>query len=142
VSVEIEIKGQGGGIGIAVLGYENVEAENRSDANWLVCRVHLGIGALRGDFRATFTTDDFVAFASELRALLEGHTEVATFDPYEEALTLKVEMARTGTARISGMARHEGPEVVVSFVVDSDQSYLSNTVRGLDEVTKQFPVRT
>jgi hypothetical protein len=142
MSVEVEIKGQDGVVAVTVLGYENAEAENSSDANWLVCRVHVRVGAVRSDFRAAFTTHDFVAFASELGALLEGRAAVATFDTYEEALKVTVEMARkTGAARISGVARWDGSETAVSFTLDSDQSYLSSTVRSLDEVTRRFPVR-
>ena len=54
MSIEIEIKGHGGGIGIVVLGYENPAATNSSDANWLVSRVRVGIGPFRGEVSATF----------------------------------------------------------------------------------------
>lgn len=142
MSIEIEIKGQNGVVVVTVLGYENAEAEDKSDANWLVCRVHVAVGTLLGDLRAAFTTHDFVAFASELRALLEGRAELATLEPYEEGLKLKVEMARkTGAARISGVARGEEWDAAMSFTLDSDQSYLSRAVRSLEDVTKQFPVR-
>jgi hypothetical protein len=32
MSAEIDIKGNGGGVGIAVFGYENIDATNTSDA--------------------------------------------------------------------------------------------------------------
>lgn len=141
MSIEIEFKGHGGGVGIEVLGYENPDAENGSDANWLVCRVNVGVGPFGGEMMATFTAQDFAAFASELGDLLEHRAEGATFDTDEQALTLKVEMGPTGVARISGVARYVVPEVTVSFTVESDQSYLTGAARALADVTKRFPVR-
>src|SRR5206468_2847773 len=91
MSVEIEIKGHGGGVGIVVLGYENLDALDPSDANWLVCRVQVGIGPFHGELDATFTTQDFAWFARDLRALIEGAAPMASFETDEQALELRIE---------------------------------------------------
>jgi hypothetical protein len=142
MSIEIEIKGHGGGIRITVLGYENPAANEPSDANWLVCRVNLGVGPFRGEMVATFATQDFAAFASELSALLQGETQRASFQTDEQALDLQVEMAPRGAARISGTARYSsGPDVRISFTLESDQTFLVPVVRALETVLQDFPVR-
>lgn len=142
MSVEIEIKGHGGGIGIIVLGYENPAATNTSDANWLVCRVRVGIGPFRGEVNATFTTQDFERFRQELRGLLERERSSATFETDEQVLDLKIEGKPTGVTQISGTIRYSfGPNVAVSFTLDSDPSYLGFVLEALDTLTKQFAVR-
>ncbi len=142
MSTEIEIKGHGGGIGIIILGYENPAATNTSDANWLVCRVRVGLGPFRGEVSATFTTQDFARFREELRALLGQERASAVFETDEQVLELRIEAQPTGAAAISGTIRYSsGPQVTVSFTLDSDQSYLGSVLEALDTVTKQVPVR-
>ena len=143
MSVEIEIKGHGGGIGIVVLGYENPAAADSSDANWLVCRVRVGVGPFRGEVSATFTTHDFERFRQELRGLLGRERASAAFETYEQVLELRIEGKPTGATPISGTIRYTlGPNVVVSFKLDSDQSYLGSVLEALDAVTQQFPIRS
>jgi hypothetical protein len=142
MSVEIEIRGHGGGIGIVVLGYENPAANGGSDANWLSCNVRVGIGPFRGEVSATFATQDFARFRQELRAVLGSQRASAAFETDEQVLQLKIEAKPTGATPISGTVRwSSGPSVVVSFTLDSDQSYLGSVLEGLDAVTAQFPVR-
>ncbi len=143
MSAEIEIKGHGGGIGIIVLGYENPAATNTSDANWLVCRVRAELGPFRGEVSATFTTQDFARFRQELRALLGQERVSAVLDTDEQVLELRIEAQPTGAAAISGTIRYSsGPNVAVSFTLDSDRSYLSSVLEALDTVMNQFPVRS
>jgi hypothetical protein len=142
MSIEIEIKGHGGGIGIVVLGYENPAATNSSDANWLVSRVRVGIGPFRGEVSATFTTQDFARFRQQLRAFLEGERSSATFETDEQALELRIEGKPAGAIPISGTIRHlSAPTVVLSFRLDSDQSSLRAVLDALDAVSKELPVR-
>jgi hypothetical protein len=143
VSVEIEIRGHGGGIGIVVLGYENPAAANGgSDANWLLCKVRVGIGPFRGEVTATFATQHFARFRQELQALLGWERASAAFETDEQVLEVKIEAKPTGAARISGIVRwSSGPSVAVSFTLDSDQSYLGPILEALGAVTTQFPVR-
>lgn len=143
MSAEIEIKGHGGGIGIVVLGYENPAAAEPSDANWLVCRVRVGVGPFRGEVSATFTTHDFERFRQELRGLLGRDRASAAFETDEQVLELRIERKPTGATPISGTIRYSlGPSVAVSFTLDSDQSYLGSVLEALDAVTQEFPIRS
>jgi hypothetical protein len=63
-----------------VLGYESTVTTNTSDANWLVCKVRFALGPSYGEVDSTFTTEDFVRFDQELRALLEGERLTAAFE--------------------------------------------------------------
>jgi hypothetical protein len=142
VSAEIEIKGQGCTLCIRVLGYTTTEAENLSDANWLVCDVRASIGPFQGEVSATFTTQDFAQFSEELQALHEQQTSTASFETHEQVLELKVEATSGGRLTLMGVVRYAlGPRVALSFALEVDQSYLPPVLSALRTVTKQFPVR-
>lgn len=143
MSVEIDIRGHGGEIRIVVLGYESPAATDSSDANWLVCRVRVGVGPFHGEVGATFTTHDFVQFRQELRGLLGRERSSAAFKTDEQVLELRIEGKPTGATPISGTIRYSlGPTVAASFTLDSDQSYLGSVLEALDAVTQQFPIRS
>src|SRR5687767_10004165 len=114
MSVELEIKGHGGKIGIVVLGYEDPMETTGSDANWLTCRVRAGLGPFGGEVGATFTTHDFVRFSQGLRALLEGKQSEAAFETDEQVLEVKFEARPTGATKISGAIRYSsGPSMAL-----------------------------
>jgi hypothetical protein len=143
MSVEIEIRGHGGGITIDVLGYENPAATKASDANWLICSIRMRIGPVHGDMKASFTTQDFAEFARELRALVEGQASAASFQTDEQALELKIVGKPTGSAEITGTVRYSfGPDVAVSFTLDSEKSYLLPVIDAISSTMEQFPIRS
>lgn len=140
--VQIAIEGHGGRVVVVVLGYENPSAPNTSDANWLSCEVSVKLGGWEGAVRASLTTEDFAALAKDLRAVFDGAATVATFDTMEEALALRFEMARTGSCRVTGTVRdRSNPEVKLSFVLQSDQTYLRPALASIEQVVASFPVR-
>ena len=143
MSVEIEINGQGSRLRVEVLGYENPSAQDISDANWLRCQVMIKIGeAFLADFPASFTTSDFVRFRDELSTVLTKLSGTASFLTDEEALSLSIDIGRTGGALVSGVAQTEGqPQASLSFSFDSDQSFLIQTLHGLDALVTHFPIK-
>lgn len=144
MSFVMEISGQGARLTVEVLGYENPSAQNASDANWLSCNVAIKVleSTVLANFPASFTTYDFIQFRQELSTILSNLRGSATFVTDEEALRLSVEIGSTGVARVDGVACvRGGPETTLSFSFDSDQSYLSQTVNGLEAIVVHFPTR-
>lgn len=140
--VEIEIAGHGASLKVEVLGYENPSAQDLSDANWLSCNVLARIGSFSGNFNGSFTTYDFVQFRDELRELLKEQSGTASFLTDEEQLRLRVEVGRTGIARIEGVAQiHDMPQASLSFLFESDVSFLSQTLRDLEALVRSFSVK-
>ena len=67
----------------------------------------------------------------------------ASFQTYEDNLRLTVEIKRSGQAEVSGTARRrDKPRVDLSFAVESDQTFLTETCSQLASVVQGFPVKT
>jgi len=142
MSVNVEVAGQAALVRIEVIGYENLAANNPSDANWLTCRVEVRVRGFEGHLNAAFTTQDFAAFSKSLRSAVAALHGWAVFEADEDALQLKVEFNVTGTVTISGSLREpDRPGTYLAFSFESDQTFMSRTVEALDEVSHRFPVR-
>lgn len=138
----MSIKGSGGSILIEVLGYERPTESGGSDANWVNCRVDLSVIPFRGQYNASFTTQDFVDFHKELDAIVCGTISKAAFIGDEQSLSFEIEIGARGAAVVTGEACLLGqPKVAVKFSFETDQSYLQGSLKELAEVIKQYPVR-
>lgn len=127
---------------IKVSGYENPAALNTSDANWLSCTVALKIGDFSGNLVASFTTHDFVRFSGAMQTALATLSGVVSFLTDEDMLRLSLKFAKSGRVNISGVAQDFGPpKATFTFSFESDQSFLTQTFRQIDKVTRSFPVK-
>ena len=127
---------------ICVYGFERDVAEDPYDANWLRCSAEVEQGSFRGSVEASFTTNDFARFLSEMDRLMTGDSETASFNTMEEALTLRVEVDPAGRATVVGRLRQVeagGPEL--SFNFESDISFLAKTHSDLKGIVAAFPQR-
>ena len=128
---------------IAVQGFERDAAQNPSDANWLRCSAEVEQGAFRGNVDASFTTNDFARFLSEMDRVIAGESAVASFDTMEEALAFRVEVDRAGRATVVGKLREvEAGGAELSFNFESDLSFLTKTHSDLKEIVAAFPHRS
>jgi hypothetical protein len=142
MSLQVSINDHGASISTEVSGYERPGVQDASDANWLKCRVAVNLGCFTGDYPATFETSDFVRFRDGLKTVLSAMSGSASFVTCEEALNCTIEMKRTGTARIKGVAQvHGHTTAALSFSFESDQSFFAQTLRELEAINEQFPVR-
>jgi len=141
MSVNVEVAGEAAYVRIEVIGYENPAAQNISDANWVTCRVEVRVRGFVGHVDASFTTQDFVAFSTSLRPAVAGLQGEAVFETDEDALRLSVKFSATGRATVTGMLRDsDRPQTTLAFAFETDQTFIRDTVEGLDEVVQQFPV--
>ena len=142
MSLKLPINGHGASISIEVSGYERPSAQNVHDANWLKCSVALNLGYFTADYLATFETSDFVRFRDGLKIVLSTMSGAASFVTCEGALNCTIEMAPTGTARIKGVAQvHAHTTATLSFSFETDQSFLAETLREVEGVIREFPMR-
>jgi hypothetical protein len=140
--ITILIEGNGCSISVLVEGYEREFSEEFSDANWLKCRIKLGIGAFSAEFDATMTTHDFVEFQEDLSKVMRDLLGLATFRTDEEWLSIDIEMNARGAAHVRGAAQVYGlPKANLIFEFETDQSYLSQTYVQLKKVAQNFPIR-
>ena len=135
-----DIRGHGGHCTIDVLRYENDAAQNVNDANWLSCHVAVAGPRCRIETAAAFTTHEIKDFTESLRRAVQTLDGTAAFETMEQALTLRIQVSKSGTAKVAGVLRvDEVWTVNVSFAFESDQSFLQDTVRQLDAIGRVFP---
>lgn len=127
---------------IGVHGFERDAAEDSYDANWLRCTAEVEQGAFRGSVDASFTTNDFACFLSELDRVMTGESAVASFNTMEEALAFRVDVDRAGRAAVVGKLREvEAGGAELSFNFESDLSFLTKAHSDLKGVVAAFPHR-
>lgn len=140
--VIVSIAGHGANLVLTIYGYENVNALNISDANWLTCHLDAKIGLFTGNVQFALTTSDISVFLSQLKQVDASNVGKAELTTDEGAIQCSVAMSAVGTALIIGKIQSsDSVEVQVVFSFDSDHSYLSKTIAELEVAVDTFPIR-
>ena len=127
---------------IDVHGYERDSFQDPYDANWLRCSVDLDAGRFHGAVYASFTTQDFARFLSEMDQVVRGDARAASFQTIEEALSILVEVDRAGRAVVTGSLREiDAGGSVLSYSIESDLSFLQRSHAELTRIVAEFPER-
>jgi hypothetical protein len=127
---------------VEVLNYERPASGEYHDDNWVNVAVSVSAGAFTGNFAASFLTEEFVAFRSQLRELYKTLKGEATFTTMEGQLTLNLVGDGRGGITLKGEALDQpGIGNCLIFELALDQTYLASTLDGLDQVIDVFPVR-
>lgn len=138
--MKLEVAGHGSSVTIQVEGFERPEALDESDANWLSATVIARIGTFTANVTASITTSDLARFANALQSTLDNLSGEAVFDPEEEALRIAITFLPNGGARVYGQVRSQRPrEACLTFDFDSDQSFLTATLRDLNALATSYP---
>lgn len=137
----INIAGPGCGIAITVLGYER-DGRAGADPEWLTCIVECSVGPFRGTLRVPLATEDLARLEESLTRALDGSATRAGLDTIEGRVTISIDVGSRGDATVSGNLRYEsGPEAVLGFKFESDQSYLRGTLAEVGRALATFPLR-
>jgi hypothetical protein len=107
--------------------------------DWIPVRVKIRAGAFSGNFSAYLLAREIVKFKNELETLHKNLKGTAKFETIEEQLLLKINVDKLGHISISGEVRDEaGTGNRLIFEMSFDQTYLSRTIRELEEVVVSF----
>ncbi len=130
------------GVLVTVHSYELDITGEYFDDNWVEVEVSVSTGAFSGHFKAAFLTEDFVRFHAAVQSLFETQKGEAIFSTLEDQLWLKVIGNGRGNIEVNGVAfDNAGVENELRFRFELDQTYLSETIRGLNDVITAFPIR-
>lgn len=135
----LTVAGHGGRLQIEIFGYENLQAETESDANWLKVGVSLGVGGCTFRRRAGLTTRDLDAFCRDLAQAFTDLRGTVVLRTDEDWLRLSISFDTRGGVEIRGSVADDGADVTVEFGLESDQSFVSQTVSDLQEATRSWP---
>jgi hypothetical protein len=127
---------------VEVVNYERAALGEYHDDNWVNVAVSVSAGAFSGTFPASFITDEFVSFRSQLRELHRTLKGEATFTTMEGQLALHLVGDGRGGITLNGEALDQpGIGNCLTFELALDQTYLASTLDGLDQIIAAFPVR-
>ena len=129
-------------IEVDVHGYERVPVGEYWDDNWLSVEICIRAGGFRGKVTAAIITSELTMFLSELRPLYETLSGSASFTTMEEQLGMRLIGDGKGHIELHGeVADQPGIGNRLHFTLQFDQSQLGASIRELERVTSQFPVR-
>jgi hypothetical protein len=127
---------------IDVLGYERSPVGDYHDDNWLTVKASVSVGGFRGSVDAAILTDELAAFRDELCALYENLKSPAEFTTLERQIYLKLAGDGKGQIELVGeIADQPGIGNRLHFASRFDQSQLRASIREIERVTTEFPVR-
>jgi hypothetical protein len=139
---DIDLRGHQARVHIRVAGYENAEASNADDANWLTCAVSVEAGGCSARLGAAFTTHEFARLLASLDGALAGSGQPAAFQAFEEALEFRVTVPAAGAARVTGTAKEiAAVRATLEFSFETDRGFLRETRAMLRDVVSAFPPR-
>jgi hypothetical protein len=132
-------------LGVEVVARLHPTRTDYWDGNWLRTNVEVVAGPWRGRYRADLRSEEFAGLRDHLQGLYgDPKVLMVEFDSMEPWLHFTVERSDDpGHLLVKGEARREpffDGYNILSFALELDQSYLPETIRGLDEVVNAFPV--
>jgi hypothetical protein len=127
---------------VDVHGYERAPVGEYWDDNWLTVEIRVRAGGFRGQAAATIITSELTKFLSELHPLFETLSGGAEFTTMEGQLRLRLAGDGKGHIELQGeVAEQAGVGNRLHFTLQFDQSQLGASVRELERVISEFPVR-
>jgi len=146
VTNTMEICGHGGRIEVQIFDYERPNATDEDDANWLKAKCSVFVGEFTCVLQISPVTHDFVRFLRQLEEAVRQMKGTAAFATLEGELAVEIKFESAGQADVFGRARSQTSlvpdQTALSFSFETDQSFLTQTVRELTAIVAQFPVRT
>ena len=104
--------------------------------------IRVRAGGFRGKAAATIITSELTKFLAELRQLFETLSGSAEYATMEGQLNLRLAGDGKGHVELRGeVADQPGIGNRLHFALQFDQSQLGSSIRELEKVTSEFPVR-
>jgi hypothetical protein len=123
---------------------ERVEVEllsppvDEAGYDWARARARVAAGAFRADFDMMILGSDLARFRQQLEPVYRDLRGSAEFTTLENQLYLKVEVDRTGHARVTGYAKDDVNGNCLTFELRLDQTHLKRTLSELSDVLSEL----
>ena len=130
-------------IEVDVLRYERPLTGEYWDDNWLTVEIQVLAGGVRGKVTAAILAGEFERFLSDLRPLYETLSGSVVLKTMEGQLNLHLVGDGKGHIELNGeILDQPGIGNRLNFTLQFDQSQLATSIRQLEKVMAQFPVRS
>jgi hypothetical protein len=128
---------------IDVLRYERPLVGEYWDDNWLRVEIRVQAGGVRGKVTVAILTGELEKLLSELRPLYKTLSGSVNFKTMEAQLTLVLVGDGKGHIELRGeILDQPGIGNRLNFVLQFDQTQLATSIRELERVMAQFPIRS
>jgi hypothetical protein len=138
------VGGEGFRLVLKVFGYERPSLETGADANWLAGEVELTFstgGRFSAGSHVSLRTEELATFHEQLTHIVSALDGKAALTHMEGEVGCEVTLQR-GSGEFHGFVRQHVPDVELRVAgARTDQSYLQESVRQLDAVVREFPVK-
>jgi hypothetical protein len=137
------IQGDTGRISLEILGYAYPMAKDINSLNWLRVKLDVVAGPFQGSVRIEVTTDELADFHQHLAGAVKSVAGGVKFETREGELSIRIEFARTGVARVKADAvAYDGMKrSSIHCEFDTDPITLEATVQDLRRLAEQFPIQ-
>jgi hypothetical protein len=134
---------EGNHVAITIFGYENPQAVDAADANWLSAEIAVSAGGWSGRVRnAYFSTAEIAEFRDQVDRLAGGRQSEANLEPMEPHLILKLASEASGKLQVSGVAFDQPDGVnALAFNWLADFRQLKALSKQLADIEKAYPPR-
>jgi hypothetical protein len=113
------------------------------DDNWLTVKIQVCAGGFSGKVDAAILTGELASFLAQLRSLCEALIGTVQLTTLEEQLELRLSGDGKGDIELEGnVSDQSGIGNRLQFRLQFDQSQLGASIRELERVISEFPVRT
>lgn len=110
------------------------------EGDWVGAAITVAIPGYAAHFPANLRTNEFQEFRDQLAAMNKDLEGTASFLSIEDAIEVKAVMDTLGGIYWEVSTCYPVRGAVLTFDFGSDQSYLDQLIKELDEVLTEFPV--
>ncbi|GGA40859.1 WapI family immunity protein [Psychrobacillus lasiicapitis] len=126
---------------IEILGREHPNSYDYWDGNWVVSNVKVQIPGYYVDFNASLRTDEIRDFVDDLKLMDRHLSGKAILNNLDSFIHFEGKMDKLGHIEWSGETCYPvGTGAVLSFEFMSNQSYLKDLIKDLEDITDVYPV--
>lgn len=129
-------------LSIWIRSYEFPDSLDYWDGNWLDIYAHVKTPGAFVEIEGPWVrNDELTRFTKDLAVLHNDLKGTATLDCIEPALGAKVTCGSLGHIEVVVKITPDHLRQTHQFIFEIDQSYLSDTLSGLERVLERFPIR-
>lgn len=139
--MKFHLLGDGTKIAIEIIDRKYLDASDFWDGNWINSKINIEIPGYLARFNANLRTDELMTFLNQLKRMDNQMKGKAILENIEDFISLKGEMNGLGNITWTGETCYPlGTGAILNFEFESDQSFLRNLTKELEEILDRFPV--
>ena len=137
------IKGHNSALTINISGYENDNAADFYDKNWLNAEAKIDTPPFKGVFEFSLTTmnlNNFYKYLLDFTAVDKSIDQIS-FNTLEDDISINLLKNSLGHVQINGLIKPYIGESKLEIAFDSDLTYMEDLKKRLKSIVQKFPIK-